>query len=144
MSELNQTPEELVEEINYSVESANVIPTPIDPTLTHQGESADAYATGQAIANVFNGMTVNGKSATGKAFVVYAGDIYISSEQGAQTVAQVLENTGDRDASQIMYDSEELITVKDALDDIYEMIDSELSEEEIDDIFDEVFGGGEE
>lgn len=143
MSEINQTPEELTEEISYEVEDANVIPTPIDPTLTHQGESADAYATGQAIANVFNGATVNNKQAVNKAFTIYADDILVSDEQGAQTIAQALENVSDKDASQIMYDSTELVSVKDALDGIYTDLDSELTEEEIDDIFEEVFGGEE-
>ena len=142
MSEVTPTPEELVEEIEYEVGDAQVIPSPIDPTLTHEGEAADAKATGDAIAAVFNGATVNGKSAVGKAFMVNAGDIPLSDEEGAQTVAQAIEGIGDKDASEIMYDTTKLVTVKGAIDGIKLDIESELTEEQINNIFDEVFGGG--
>lgn len=144
MSELNTNdvnPEELVEEVGYTVNDATVIPTPIDPTLTIEGEAADAKATGDAIASVFVGATVNGKSATNKAFIVYAGDILLSSEQGAQTVLQAIDNVVDKDASQIIYDQTELITVKDAIDGIKTEMDTELTEEQIDEIINDVFGG---
>lgn len=145
MSEIenNATPEELVEEIDYDVEDAEVIPTPIDPTLSIEGEAADAKATGDAIAGVLNGVTINEKTAVNKAFTLYANDIKMSDDEGANTISEAIESIGDKDASEIMYDSEELVTVKDALDVINSTLDSELSEAEIDDIFDEVFGGEE-
>lgn len=141
MSEIenNATPEELVEEIEYEVDSADVIPTPVDPTLSISGEAADAKATGDAIAGVFNNATVNGKSAVNKAFVVYASDIRMSSAEGASTIAEAIGDIGDKDASEIMYDTVNMVTVKDAIDDIETALDSELTEEEIDEIFDEVF-----
>ena len=144
MSEITPTPEELVEEISLEVEDASVIPVPIDPTLSIQGEAADAKATGDAIDAVFSGAKVNDKSFSNKAVTIYAGDIKMSSEEGASTILEAVEGASGRDASEIMYDSDQLITVKGALDDIYTVLDSELSEDEIDEIFEEVFEGSEE
>lgn len=141
MSEI--TPEDLIETIDYQVEDATVIPTPIDPTLTIPGEAADAKATGDAIAAVFTGATVNGKAPTNKAFVIYATDIKLSNEEGAQYVSEAIESALSQDASGVIYDTDNLITVKDALDDVYDTMDSELSEEAIDAILDDVFGGDE-
>ena len=44
MSEVNNTPEELVEDITVESEEAQEIPSPIDPTLKHPGQAADAFA----------------------------------------------------------------------------------------------------
>lgn len=155
MSELiPENPEELLKTVHIniqqrtptvirSVRSASVIPIPIDPTLTHQGEAADAYATGQAIANVWDGATVNGKAPVNKAFTVYATEMLMSNEQGAQNVAQAIENANGRTANDIMYDAQNLTTVKGAIDGIKSDMDGEISEAEIDEIFEEVFGGDE-
>lgn len=137
MSEV--TPQELVEEIEYEVEDATVIPQPIDPTLSIAGEAADAKATGDAIADVFNGANVNGKSFVNKAVTLYGSDIKMSSAEGAQTIAEAISSVTDKDASEIIYDTAELISVKDAIDGIKETIDGEISTAEIDAIFDEVF-----
>lgn len=141
MSEIN--PSDLVEEITLTVDDASVIPTPIDPTLTQEGEAADAKATGDAITAVFSGAKVNGKAFVSKEVTVYAGDILMSDETGADTLAEAVENLGNRDASSVVYDAENLVSVKDALDAINTELDTELTESEIDDIFDEVFGGDE-
>lgn len=155
MSELiPENPEELLKTVHIniqqntptvtrSVRSADVIPIPIDPTLTHQGEAADAYATGQAIANMWNGATVNGKAPVNKAFTVYATEMLMNNQQGAQTVDQAIEAASGRTASDIMYDAENMITTKAAIDQIKTDIDSEITETEIDEIFDLVFGGDE-
>lgn len=137
MSEV--TPQELVEEIEYEVEDATVIPQPIDPTLSIAGEAADAKATGDAIAAVFNGASVNGKSFTNKAVTLIASDIKVSGDEGAQTIAEALAAAASSTADDIVYDETNLVTVKDALDDVYETLDSELTEAQIDAIFDEVF-----
>ena len=143
MSEITPTPEELVEEISYTVDDATVIPSPIDPTLSHEGEAADAKATGDAIAAVFTGATVNGKAAVGKAFTIYGSDIALTYATGSPTIAAALESVGDKDASQIMYDAQNLVTIKDEIDGIKTDIDTEITTDEIDAIFEEVFGGDE-
>ena len=143
MSEITPTPEELVEEISMTVDDATVIPMPIDPTLSNEGEAADAKATGDAIAAVFSGASVNGKNFVSKAVTLYGSDIAMSDDEGAQTVVEAIESIGDKDASEIMYDSENLVSVKDAIDDINEALDTELTAEEIDAICEEVFGGEE-
>lgn len=140
MSE-NVTVEDLVRNVTFSIQRANVIPTPVDPTLSNEGEAADAKATGDAIAGVLGNLRVNTKAPENNAVVLYAGDIRMSDDEGAQTIVEAVESAGDRDASAIMYDTENLTTIKDALDEIYETIDSELTEGEIDAIFDSVFGG---
>ena len=137
MSEI--TPNDLVENITLTVDDAEVIPVPVDPTLSVQGEAADAKATGDAIAAVFTGATVNGKSFVSKAVTVYAGDILMSNETGAQTVKATIETITDKDASQIMYDTVNLVSVKSAIDGIKTEIDTELSTDAIDEIFAEVF-----
>lgn len=148
MSEVNPT--QLNKRVRFGVRGANVIPTPIDPTLTHQGEAADAYATGQAIGAVLGGLTINGKShVTGqpKVFVIYAGDIAMSNTPGAQTMVEAIEAANGRVASDIVYkqgEEENLVTIGAALDDIYNTLDSELSDEQIEEILDTVFEGGEE
>ena len=143
MSEVTPTPEELVEEISLTVDDASVIPMPIDPTLSHEGESADAKATGDAIDAVFSGAKVNDKAFVSKAVTLYATDVLMSDAEGAQTIAATVEGISDKDASEILYDTTNLVTIKDAIDGIKTEIDTELTTEEIDDILDEVFGGDE-
>lgn len=139
MSEVNPTPEELVETINYDIDSADVIPTPIDPTLSIEGEAADAKATGDAIAAVIGTLNINGKLPVNKAVTLYGGDILLSDAQGAQTIAEAITAAGDKAASDIMYDSTNMISVGDALTDL----ENGISEEDIDEMLDEVFGEGE-
>lgn len=139
MSEIN--PENLVETVELTVDNASVVPMPIDPTLSHEGEAADAAATGTAIAGVIGNLRINTKAPSNNAVTLYATDIPVSSDEGADTIAEALENVGNRDASGIMYDAENLVTVKAALDEINAAIDTELTEAEIDEIFDAVFGG---
>lgn len=141
MSELTPTPEELVEEVSFTVDDATVIPVPIDPTLTHEGEAADAKATGDAIAGVIGNLRINTKAPENNAVTLYAGDIKMSNIEGAQTIVEAVEAIGAKNASSIMYDAENLVTVKDALDGINTTLDSELTTEQIDTIFDNVFGG---
>ena len=143
MSEVTPTPEELIEEISFTVDDASVVPMPIDPTLQNEGEAADAKATGEAIAGVINNLRVNGKAPVDNAVTLFASDIALSSEEGSPTVLERLEDISDRGADDISYDADNQVTVKGALDDIYNTLDSELSQEQIDGIFDTVFGGDE-
>lgn len=138
---MSESPIELVRTIDYEVQDANVIPTPIDPTLSIEGDAADAKATGDAIAGVIGNLRVNTKAPVNNAVTLYGSDIAVTGDEGAQTIAEAIEAAGDKAADDIMYDADNMVTVADALDAINEAIDSELSAAEIDDIFDEVFGG---
>lgn len=143
MSEITPNPNDLVKRVRFGVRSANVIPTPIDPTLTIQGEAADAKATGDAIVGVIGNLRVNAKAPVNNAITVYATDIPMSNAEGAQTVSETILSIEDKDASEIMYDTTNLVSVKDAIDGIKTDIDTAITDDEIDDIFDEVFGGDE-
>lgn len=137
------TANDLVRRVGFTVRSASVIPMPIDPSLSNEGEAADAKATGEAIAAVLDTLKVNDKTATTsgnyKAIVLYASDIKVSNAEGAQTISEALAASASATASTIMYDSTNLVTIKDAIDGIKDEIDTELTEEEIDAIFEEVF-----
>lgn len=137
MSEVNTTPEELVEDFTVEVEEAREIPFPIDPTLTHPMEAADAAATGAAIAGMIGKLKINGKSAVNNEFTLLAADLKMSAESGAQTVAQAIEAAGSKTANDIVYNPDTLQTVKGALD----ALDTDMTTEEIDGIWAEVFGG---
>ena len=137
MSEAN----ELVEEITLEFEDADVVPVPIDPTLTISGQAADAKATGDAIAAAVGNLRINEKAPVSNAVTLYASDIKMSSEAGANTIAEAVEAAASRDANDIMYDSGNLVSVKSAIDSINTVLDSELSTDAIDAILAEVFGG---
>ena len=141
MSEVNPTPEELVETITYDVEDATVIPTPIDPTLTIEGEAADAKATGDAIGAVLGNLRVNTKAPVSNAVTLYGGDIYVSNAEGAQTITEAIEAANDKNAGDIMYDSTTMTSVADALNSINTAMETSISEADIDTIVEEVFGG---
>ena len=52
MSELNNTPESIdegVPEVTFTLQVAETVQAPIDPTLSIEGQAADAKATGDAI-----------------------------------------------------------------------------------------------
>ena len=141
MSEVTPTPEELIEDIEYEVEDAEVVESPIDPTLSIPGASADAKATGDAIAAVFTGAKINNKSFTNKSVTLYGSDIALTNVEGAQTLTEAINAIGQKTADGITYDAENLITVKGALDDIYDQLDTDLTTDEIDALFTEVFEG---
>ena len=138
MSEVNNNnAEDLIEDVEYEVDDSPVVPGPIDPTLTQSGVAADAKAVGEAIAAMISKLILNGKTAVANAITLYAGDILMSDADGAQTIAAAIEAAGDKAAADIMYDEANLVTVKDALD----QLDTDLTDEEIDTIFESVFGG---
>lgn len=114
MSEL--TPEELVEEVQYEIDGAEVIPTPIDPTLTHPGEAADAKATGDAIRNVGSTLNINGVTAVNGTFRVYPANIPMSDAQGAQTLATVVDEISGRTGEDILISSESSDSIADVIE----------------------------
>ena len=88
--------------------------------------------------------SVNGKQPDNEGDIaLYAGDIPLTQEQGSQSVATAIENALNKDASGIMYDAENLITVKQAIDGIQEETEEDFTETEVAEILDEVFGGDE-
>lgn len=122
-----------------------VLKTMIDTTLAISGDAADAKATGdaisslaettsQAIAAIAPGLVINSKHFVEMAMTLYGSDIAVTDASGAQTISAAIAALQQKDASEIIYDDE--ITIKQAME-------SELSTEDIDDIFDSVFGGGE-
>lgn len=139
MSENNSTPEELVEDIEYEVEDAEVVPAPIDPTLTHPGEAADAKATGDAIRNISSAVKVNNQAAdnTGN-ITLLAGNIPMTEGTGAQTVAQAIEAAQAMTAGDILYAAEEEDTIADVVGGISSALESGCTDEEIDAIFDDL------
>lgn len=141
MSEINPSAEELIRNVRFTIQRSSVIPMPIDPTLSIEGEAADAKATGDAIAGVIGNLRVNTKAPVNNAITVYGTDIRLSNAEGAPTLDEAISGASDRDASSIMYDDENLITVAMALDDLYTTMDTGITDDEIDEILDEVFGG---
>lgn len=140
MSETNNsaTPEELVEEVSYTVEDASVIPTPIDPTLSISGEAADAKATGDAIVGIASTLKVNGKSGSAQGeFTIYAGDIKMSDAEGAQDISAAFESIQDRTAEDITYKSTDTATIAEVTDEIITAIEDGVPDEDIDAIFED-------
>lgn len=126
MSEFN--PQDLVEEIEYSMDEATVIPMPIDPTLSNPGEAADAKATGDAIRAVGGSLDINGVTAVNGSFKVYSANIPMNAAQGAQTLETVVNEISGRTGEdiQISEDSVDSIaqTIENAVDTLSEQIES--------------------
>lgn len=140
MSEIN-----LNDQVEEVVEDAEVITVPIDATLTHSGEAADAKAVGDALAQkadkseVQSNITVNGKSkdahgniavnaedipyATGtsvkaKIDAMTAETLKMSNAEGAQSIADAIDNMATRTADQIPMEQGSIETVADKLEEI--------------------------
>ena len=87
----NPTAEELIRNVTFTLQRHNTVPMPIDPTLSHEGEAADAKATGEAVAAAVDALSINGKSPVNKAVTLYGSDITMDNQQGSPTVAQAIE-----------------------------------------------------
>lgn len=79
-----------IPEVNFTLEVANVVQAPIDPTLTIEGMAADAKATGDAIATAkselqeeIDALDTGVDSVPGRLFPV--GAIYVSTSSSAPT-----------------------------------------------------------
>ena len=138
MSEINPTPEELVENIDMEVEDNTVVPMPIDPTLSNEGEAADAKATGDAIAAIAAVKKVLNQSPDGTGNVtINATQIPMSSEAGAQTISEAVLGVQAQTADTIYYVSGETDTVKSVVDGIITACTDGCTDDEIDEIFDD-------
>jgi len=138
MSEINPTPEELVENIDMEVEDNTVVPMPIDPTLSNEGEAADAKATGDAIAAIAAVKKVLNQSPDGTGNVtINATQIPMSAETGAQTISEAVLGVQAQTADTIYYVSGETDTVKSVVDGIITACTDGCTDDEIDEIFDD-------
>ena len=134
----NPTAEQLIRNVTFSLQRSNVVPMPIDPTLTHEGEAADAKATGDAIAAMAAVRTVNGQSPDSSgAVVVNATQIPMSGDESAQTISEAILSAQDKTAETIRYEAEDTTTIKTVVDEIIEACTDGVTDGDIDDIFDE-------
>ena len=98
MSEIINDQEELNEVFEEEMDDSEVITVPIDTTLTQEGAAADAKAVGDALAEKANltdivRISVNGEEADNQGVIlINAGDIPLSSAEGAPTVAELFED----------------------------------------------------
>ena len=138
MSELNPTPEELIENIDMEVEDATVIPVPVDPTLSNEGEAADAAATGAAIAAIAAVKKVNSASPDSAGNVMlYATAIPMSNAVGAQTVAEAMVSVQAQTGDVIKYEEGGADTIKTVVDEIITACTDGCTDDEIDGIFED-------
>lgn len=126
MSEINN-PEELEndlnEEIEEEIDDPQVMTVPIDETLSISGEAADAKAVGDALARKANiediqtRVKVNNQEADAQGLILLlAGHIPVSDEQGAETVAAVLQTLAGRTGADIKINaSQNAQTIEQAL-----------------------------
>ena len=136
MSEVSST--DLVENITMEVDDADVVPAPIDPTLTHSGQAADAKAVGDALAAISSVKKVNGQSPNSSGEVtVLATQIPMSSATGAQTVSEAILSSQDKTGETIKYSSTSTETIKEVVDEIVEACTDGVSNEDIDGIFED-------
>lgn len=130
------TPQELVEEIQFEVHDGEVVMTPVDPTLSHAGEAADAQAVGAALAGIASRIKVDGKSADEYGnIMVYATDIPVTSDEGSQTVDGALTALGNKTAETIRYQAGSDQTIEDVVGGIQDALEYGVTDAEIDDIF---------
>ena len=140
----NPTAEQLVRNVTFSLQRSSVIPMPIDPTLSNEGEAADAKATGDAIAAIAAVKKVNNQDPDSAGNVeINATQITMSADAGAQTISEAVQASQAQTGDTIKYETGGNDTVKDVVDGILEALETDLTTDEIDEIFDSVFGGEE-
>lgn len=138
MSEVNPTAEELVRNVTFTLQRAAVVTVPIDPTLSIEGEAADAKAVGDAIADIDAAKSVNSQTPdTNGNVTLLASHIPMSSDVGAQTVAQAITAAQSVTGSTIMRTSETTETVEQGMQSIESAISTGCTNEEIDGLFEE-------
>ena len=115
MSELNDV-------VNVTVQDSDVITVPIDATLTHSGEAADAKAVGDALAlkadksELQNAITVNGQEADAQGKIIVTAEDTKISDSDSTTVKAAIEAAAGRTAEDIrMSDSPTAQTIAQAM-----------------------------
>lgn len=115
MSELNEA-------VRVTVQDAGVITVPIDATLTHSNEAADAKAVGDALAlkadksELQNAITVNGQEADAQGKIIVTAEDTKISENDSTTVKAAIESAAGRTAEDIrMSDSPTAQTIAQAM-----------------------------
>ena len=138
MSETNPTAEELVRTVSFAVQRSTMIPTPLDTTLTHEGEAADAAAVGQAISQIAAVKKVNNQSPDANGDVsLLASHIPMNGDTGAQTVAEAIAAAQGATADTIKRTAQNEQTVEGALADIEDALTDGIGNEEVDAMFEE-------
>ena len=100
MSELNDA-------VNVTVQDSDVITVPIDATLTHSGEAADAKAVGDALSQkadkseLQNAVTVNGQAADAQGQIIVTAEDTKISDSDNTTVKAAIEAAAGRTAEDI-------------------------------------------
>ena len=137
MSELNEIFEE-------TLIDTDVITVPIDTTLTHSGEAAEAKAVGDALAlkadksELQAAISVNGQTADAQgAILLNAGEIPMTDAQGSDTVYQAVQLLDNKTGQQIHLRAGETQTIEGAISDIEDSLGEGVTDEEIDAIFDD-------
>ena len=134
----NPTAEQLVRNVTFTLQRSNVVPMPIDPTLSNEGEAADAKAVGDAIAAIQTVKKVNNQTpdAAG-AVTILATQIPMTGDEGAQTISEAILSAQEQTAETILYQTGETDTVKTTVDGIITACTDGVTNDEIDAIFDD-------
>lgn len=136
MSEISA--ETLVKNVRFTLQRSNVIPVPVDPTLSNEGEAADAKATGDAIAAISAVQNVNGFTPDENgAVLVYATGIPMTNAPGSQTVVEAVQATQAQTGDTIKMVANDDETIKQVTDSIITAVTNGVTDEEIDAIFED-------
>ncbi len=125
MPEENIQGEELNEQVEETVDDAEIITAPIDTTLTHSGEAADAKAVGDALAGkadrseVQSNITVDGQSKDANGNITVRAQHIPYGTTGNETVKSKLDELAGKTAENIpMTDGENPQSIAEAIDSV--------------------------
>ena len=130
MSEVNMN-----EEVVMVVEDATVITTPIDDTLSISGDAADAAAVGAALdlkadKSQLTEINVNGQTPDAQGAILLDATEIPTEDGGEVTIADVLEELGERTGEDIPINSDENA---DSIADVIGGIQTALAVDSVDD-----------
>ena len=125
MPEENIQGEELNEQVEETVDDAEIITVPIDTTLTHSGEAADAKAVGDALAGkadrseVQSNITVDGQSKDANGNITVRAQHIPYDTTGNETVKSKLDELSGKTAETIpMTTGENPQSIAEAIDSV--------------------------